>query len=348
MKQHIPKDNEIQAQATAVMNQAVTFRQLQQLQQAQVIDEQGLNFAEKNYLPPLQWGRWLMRLCLGLGTVLLLLGVIFFFAYNWASMPVWSKLVLIQASMLICFIAAIGIGLQRLLGQCLLLSGTVFIGVFFAVFGQIYQTGADAWQLFALWSVLMLGFVLLSRFPPQWLLQWSITGLALVLYLQQNGWGLTESMMFVVIVAYSLAVWYLQVRLSRNHRWLDCAWLRYLAALAAHINLAGLFMLSLFDHDFIWVVLALVIVVVVLQWHRFRHRDLLIQVFSIATLAIMLWSFVLYLLVEVSRSNDIVFMISVMLLTTIGLSVAVYQVVLRLKHQYEVAKVEIGGLNDVK
>ena len=42
------------------------------------------------------------------------------------------------------------------------------IGALFAYFGQTYQTGADPWQLFALWAVLALPLCLGARSDVLW------------------------------------------------------------------------------------------------------------------------------------------------------------------------------------
>ncbi len=41
-------------------------------------------------------------------------------------------------------------------GKAALLLATLLLGVFLALFGQTYQTGADPWQLFANWALLIL------------------------------------------------------------------------------------------------------------------------------------------------------------------------------------------------
>ena len=40
------------------------------------------------------------------------------------------------------------------------------VGALMALFGQTYQTGADPWQLFFNWAVVIIPFVLISRFTP--------------------------------------------------------------------------------------------------------------------------------------------------------------------------------------
>ncbi len=311
---------------------------LERLYQNHVIDEQGYRYASEAFLPQQQWRRWIMRLSLGLGTALLLLGIVFFFAYNWHDMPKWSKLALLEGAMVASFVLAIIVGLKKLLGQCLLLAGTVFIGVFFAVFGQIYQTGADAWQLFALWSVLMLGFVWLSHFSIQWILQWSITGVALFLWLQQydNEWGLG-----LVMAAYTLGIWGLQRLLSKSCQWLNIRWLRVLTLFIGHIWLLITAVIVLINDDLVVLFAVMAIGAILLWWHWQKGVDLLSQVIGVGMLAILTWALFLYFFIK--SKIDEVSMVSLMLSLTIILSVGCYQAVIVLKKQY--ANKHVGSAN---
>jgi uncharacterized membrane protein len=117
----------------------------------------------------LPWRKWLERLLLALGAGLLLAGVIFFFAYNWRAITPFQKFAIVQGAMLACATAAWLVGLQRTGGKILLGAACVLVGVFLAVFGQVYQTGADAWQLFAGWAGLILPWLLLARSGSLWL-----------------------------------------------------------------------------------------------------------------------------------------------------------------------------------
>lgn len=313
---------------------AITFAQLQQLYRQHVIDADGWRFAKAQWFP-LHWQRWITRLCLGLGTALLLIGVVFFFAYNWHAMPKWSKLALLQGTMLACFVSAAIIGPRRLSGQYLLLAGTVFIGMFFAVFGQIYQTGADAWQLFALWAVLMSGFVGVSRFTIQWIVQWTISGLAIFLYLQQAlNWRYdTAWKIGLLLGAYSLCLWALQLLLARRYDWLDCTWLRILTLFIGHAWLVVYAVVGLVVNDNrLLLFIAGICIIGLLHWHWRQGRDLLSQVISAAALGILIWALIINVLL--TNANFTTLTAVVILFITLGLSIAVYQAVIVLKKHY--------------
>jgi len=123
--------------------------------------------------PIADWAKWTSIFCLILGSALVLSGVVFFFAYNWQDLHRFAKLGLLQGLVLSSLIATHYIGVQKLPGQLCLLSASVLVGVCFAVYGQIYQTGADAFSFFTIWTIAIIPWVLAARFAPLWIL-WMI------------------------------------------------------------------------------------------------------------------------------------------------------------------------------
>ncbi len=92
-------------------------------------------------------------------------GVILWIAANWETFGRFGRFGLLQA-----FVLATGIGaLLRPAGRAPLgLLSLLGIGGLFAYFGQTYQTGADPWQLFALWAALALPLCLALRSDVLW------------------------------------------------------------------------------------------------------------------------------------------------------------------------------------
>lgn len=92
-------------------------------------------------------------------------GVLLWVAANWAAFGRGGRFALLQG-----LVFAMGAGAWWLprarapLGLAALLA----IGGLFAYFGQTYQTGADAWQLFALWAVIGLPLALAVRSDVVW------------------------------------------------------------------------------------------------------------------------------------------------------------------------------------
>ena len=128
------------------------------------------------------WAAWARRALLALGLGHLLAGIVFFFAYNWADLGEVQKFALIETGIVAAAVAALLAGLDRAAGQALLIGASVLVGVLFAVIGQVYQTGADAYELFTAWTLLILPFTLVSRSAPHWLVWLAVAAAALGLY----------------------------------------------------------------------------------------------------------------------------------------------------------------------
>jgi len=132
---------------------------------------------------------WLVageRLCLSVGTLFLACAVVFFFAYNWDDLHRYSKLALAATALLACVAAALASRRANLGWQVALFGAMLCTGALLALIGQTYQTGADIWELFAAWTVLMLPFALLARTWPSWLLCLLVSNLWFIRWLMQD------------------------------------------------------------------------------------------------------------------------------------------------------------------
>ncbi len=128
------------------------------------------------------WQRFADRLLLALGSLLILSGMVFFFAYNWHDLHRYAKIGLVAIPLTECAVIAWRLDAENLAGQAWLGGAAVLTGVLLAVTGQIYQTGADSELLFFGWAMLILPWVLIGRMPWLWLF-WIILGnTALLLY----------------------------------------------------------------------------------------------------------------------------------------------------------------------
>jgi len=164
------------------------------------------------------------------GSALVLAGVIFFFAYNWAEMGRFLKFVLIELGILACFSAAYFRGLIRLSGKILLLSASVLVGVLLAVYGQTYQTGADAFELFLGWAVLILGWVLISEFAALWIVWLILVNTGAILYWKQVGHpshSIPYGLFCLAIACFnSIALALYEVGTYYGLKWLSERWFR--------------------------------------------------------------------------------------------------------------------------
>lgn len=176
------------------------------------------------------WQAWAESWLLAYGLALLLAGVVFFFAYNWADMHRFEKFGLIQAGLVASVLLAWRYGWRSVAGQSLLIVATVLVGVLMAVFGQVYQTGADAWQLFVSWSLLVLPWVIIANSAALWVLWLVIAETALATFTEGPAFSpWTYGWVYWMSLGSLLPAGLLAVRDYRRLRgsgWLDAAWLR--------------------------------------------------------------------------------------------------------------------------
>ncbi|WP_296242940.1 MULTISPECIES: DUF2157 domain-containing protein [unclassified Psychrobacter] len=132
---------------------------------------------------------WLMffdKALLIVGVIALVLSLVFFIAYNWQHMGKMGKFALVEGALVLTIALYVALSFKRrfqLIRQLLLLIASVITGSLLALFGQVYQTGADTWQLFFGWVLLIVPWVIIARFPALWLLWLGLVNACLLLYL---------------------------------------------------------------------------------------------------------------------------------------------------------------------
>ena len=128
------------------------------------------------------WRKFLQALLGWVGMILLVAGVIFFFAYNWSALPRMAKFGVAETALAAAFLLAWFLDIDTPAGKGSLCAAALLTGALLALAGQIYQTGADTFELFAYWALLILPWVLVGRFAPLWLLWVALIDLSVVLY----------------------------------------------------------------------------------------------------------------------------------------------------------------------
>lgn len=125
--------------------------------------------------------RWLPRVVGILGAALAGFGIMLWIAANWDTLGRFGRFGVLEGVVL-----AMGAGalLRPSARVPLALLAMLGIGGLFASFGQTYQTGADSWQLFALWAALAFPLCLAQRSDVLWA-PWALvamSGIALWMY----------------------------------------------------------------------------------------------------------------------------------------------------------------------
>jgi uncharacterized membrane protein len=187
---------------------------------------------------------WLLagdRLFAFAGTILLAAAIIFFFAWNWPELHRFAKLGIALAALASCVGAALFSVPFGTVYRAALLGACAITGAVLALVGQTYQTGADVWELFAAWALLMLPFALFARSSASWLLWLLVVNLAVTRALWHHvAWFpflATGAAPFLLVAASNLVVLLL---FEFAGGWLLAAPRRYAQRLAALGTLAPL------------------------------------------------------------------------------------------------------------
>jgi uncharacterized membrane protein len=262
---------------------------LQVLRSAGLISATGYAAAVNAVRDEAFWARWGMRALLALGVGQFLAGVVFFFAYNWNDLSDIAKFAVIEIALAIAVGGALLIGVDRVFGQMLLIAASVLTGVLLAVIGQVYQTGADVFELFAAWTVLILPWTAISRHPVHWLLWLVVAEVAFVLYAGQVLVPIRdmpgELIWTIVGATIALALAVREWAVSRGTPWLAAHWTRLVLLFAAMAALFGPAAAQMFDVDDLAAGLACVVAFVLaasaafaLYWRSWRDFPALVIV----------------------------------------------------------------------
>lgn len=212
------------------LNRTANIKILRQLHRDELISNQAFEVACQVVRPPSECFFWTRRVLLYLGSALMLAGVIFFFAYNWAEMGRFLKFGLIEGAILICVVAAFLKRKSELISRVLLLCASVLVGVLLAVYGQVYQTGADAYELFVGWIILIFGWVIISEFAALWFVWLLLLNIGTTLYWTQVGspaHSIRYEYLCLVLSAINGGALVLhEAGFQRGLTWLKGAWLR--------------------------------------------------------------------------------------------------------------------------
>jgi uncharacterized membrane protein len=180
---------------------------------------------------PGDWRAFLGQLTLWLGVIALAAAVIFFFAFNWDALGRFAKFGLIEAAIVGGLIACWRLDLDSAPGKAVLLLLSLLAGALLALAGQVYQTGADTFELFAWWAVLILPWVLVGRFSPLWLVWLALLNLAGWFYFTR-AWA-AEPMLWTLFGLNSLALAGWEAAHRAGLLWLRDSWPPRLVAMAS-------------------------------------------------------------------------------------------------------------------
>ena len=147
------------------------------------------------------WQQFLQLFFISLGVSFTIAGILFFFAYNWADLHKFVKIGLIESLIIILTLVAVFAKIKPLFKNIILSGVTLLVGVLFAVFGQIYQTGANAYDFFLGWTMAVALWVLAANFSVLWLIFIILINVTFGLYVDQVAPNWSDLLVFGIFIA---------------------------------------------------------------------------------------------------------------------------------------------------
>jgi uncharacterized membrane protein len=178
------------------------------------------------------------------------------------------------------------------------------------VYGQVYQTGADAYENYVLWALLILPWVIIGRFGALWMLWLTVSNVALILLWTQVEVGddfQFELGLFPLLATLNgLALAGREHGASRDWNWLRGRWLRQVIwfSILFYLTIPALVLIIDIDRDFGALVGTAGLAAALLGGHVYFRRiapDLLSLGFNALSFCVVLLTLIGKLLLEASE-----------------------------------------------
>lgn len=283
------------------------------------------------YADDKSWKRFLLLLLAVLGIGFTVVGIIFFFAYNWADLHKFVKLGMLQALVLVSTVIALRANTSLLLKNCLLTAASVLVGGLFAVFGQVYQTGANAYDFFLGWTACIFLWALVANFAPLWLLFIGLVNTTIMLYHTQVAYdqNSTYEVMFlingIILLAFHLLqgwrnnkpqpTWFLQTLGLATIIFATLAMCFYVSLSLSQMSIPYLVLLSS----------ATVTTLALAYWYAIRRKE----AFYLAVAPFALLTLIAYMLLRISDKEGM--FLSVCLLIIAGVALITRNIIITQK-----------------
>ena len=176
------------------------------------------------------WTSFIERLLLWFASLAISFSVLFFIAYNWDEIGKFAKFILVESLLVIATLVYVRLNTHLYYGKIALVMASIILGVLLALYGQTYQTGADPWQLFFYWALLILPWVMIGSSAALWLLWCTLINLSIILYYHSfqgiigTVFDSGTSLLWLLFIANSFALFSWEL-LANKFSWLSELWL---------------------------------------------------------------------------------------------------------------------------
>ncbi len=247
-------------------------------QHAELHEEQVARVFEAHVYPDKRsWQKFLSITLLVLGLGFIVSGIIFFFAFNWDKLTKFEKLGLVGGLLSASVLLSITLKVKPVVRQIMITASAILVGALFAVFGQIYQTGANSYDFFLAWTIFATLWVWAGNFPPLTSIWLILAHVTYFLYVEQFGveWGVVTICLIVFIA--DIFIWLILKFLDHAKQLQAPGWmLNVLSAFAVYQSTIGMCVM-IYDAPHInsWLMLATTLVIYASAiWYAFKQRSI--------------------------------------------------------------------------
>lgn len=263
------------------------------------------------------WQKFLRLFFITLGVGFATAGIIFFFAYNWADLNKFTKIGMTQALVIATTIVALLPKINQNIRNIILTGASFLVGVLFAVFGQIYQTGANAYDFFLAWTLFIALWAVISNFAPLWLLFIVLINTTFILYTQQVAKDWDE--IFIVTIIFCInAIALISSLLLKNLKKISTIpiWFTHILALGCAVIATFGMIIVIFDNHEIFSLLFTILVVTTYAlgiWHGLNSKS----VFYLSIVSLSIISIITSLFINFSNDSGIFLLVSLFVIASV-------------------------------
>lgn len=231
------------------------------------------------------------------GFSLIAISILYLVAANWFMLPTFLQLAIPQVLLLLSALSSIFLVKNDYLIQCLHGICGLMIGLSLAVIGQIYQTGADSYLLFLIWSILLLPW--LYRFNIGiFLMLCVVSQIALFLFFKQTFWGDESPKVFLLSIHFlALLQFIFCIKYYPKIRYLFVIWF-------AVLSLWNMVMFLYMGKGLIYFICSLILLSIALSYF-YKAKDQLGSALSAVSLGITFTLIIVKWLDDLFRQSEI-------------------------------------------
>jgi len=173
------------------------------------------------------WKKFLRLFLLILAIGFVTSGILFFFSYNWYGMNKFLKIGIIELIIIIATGIALFARVSLLVKNMLLTAVSVLVGALFAVYGQIYQSGATVYDFFLAWTVFVTIWVVITNYAALWAFFLYLVNATFTFYVQLETSRVSEHQAFLIVILMNGTWLLLFLFLSKKYDYFKIAsWLK--------------------------------------------------------------------------------------------------------------------------